>query len=263
MSIIYEPAGKAREYSPLAANIYIGCNHKCLYCYGPNIRRCSIENFNPYIRRNILQELKKDCKKFYRTDKNVLLCFMSDPYNEIDDTENITRKALELFLENKIPAAILTKAGIKALKNIDIYKKFGEHIKVGATLTMDNSQDSKEWEPGAAMPCERIEMLKELKENNIKTWASFEPVIDPEQSINMIKKTLPYVDIYKIGKINNFRGIDKKINWTDFLEKAVTILRENKKPFYIKHDLRQSAPSIKLYGNEVNYDEFNLPCFPQ
>ena len=33
MSIIYEPKGKAREYSPLAVNLYRGCSHGCLYCY--------------------------------------------------------------------------------------------------------------------------------------------------------------------------------------------------------------------------------------
>ena len=39
MSIIYEPTGKAREYSPLAANFYDGCDHGCKYCYAPGIRR--------------------------------------------------------------------------------------------------------------------------------------------------------------------------------------------------------------------------------
>ena len=38
----------------------------------------------------------------------------------------------------------------------------------------------------------------------------------------------------KIGKINNFGGIDKTIDWTDFLGKVVSILRGCNKPFYIK-----------------------------
>jgi len=35
MPIIYEPSGKALEYSPLAANLYAGCGHRCVYCYAP------------------------------------------------------------------------------------------------------------------------------------------------------------------------------------------------------------------------------------
>lgn len=34
---IYEPKGRAREYSPLALNYYKGCTHGCRYCYVPNM----------------------------------------------------------------------------------------------------------------------------------------------------------------------------------------------------------------------------------
>jgi DNA repair photolyase len=37
MTIIYEPTGKAREYSPLAANLYSGCDHNCDFCFVPSI----------------------------------------------------------------------------------------------------------------------------------------------------------------------------------------------------------------------------------
>ena len=37
--------------------------------------------------------------------------------------------------------------------------------------------------------------------------ASFEPVIFPEQSLNMIEQSLDCVDIYKIGKVNNYNGL--------------------------------------------------------
>jgi len=108
------------------------------------------------------------------------------------------------------------------------------------------------------LPSERLSVLQTLHDNGVKTFVSFEPVIDPRQALTLMKVSMPFVNTYKIGKINNYGGIDKKINWTDFLQQALDILRPAGKAIYIKHDLRQAAPSIKLYGNEVLPDEHNV-----
>ena len=39
MPAIYIPSGKAREYSPYACNLYLGCSHACEYCYTPDALR--------------------------------------------------------------------------------------------------------------------------------------------------------------------------------------------------------------------------------
>ena len=257
--VIYEPRGKAREYSPLALNLYMGCTHKCKYCYAPSCIQKSRDNYFqvPTPRKNVLENLEKQLKKEIPKEQ-VLLSFVGDVYCETLNNNELTRNVLEMLLSYKVPVAILTKGGKRCLKDMDLFKKFGEHITIGATLTFDNDKDSLEWEAGAATPRERFESLKKLHDNGIKTFASFEPVIVPEQSINLIEKSLDFIDVYKIGKINNYKGIDKTINWTDFLEKCVNILRPAGKEFYIKHDLRRAAPSIRLYGNEVLSDEHNV-----
>jgi hypothetical protein len=84
-------------------------------------------------------------------------------------------------------------------------------------------------------------------------------VIDPEESLRMMERSLPYVDEYKVGKLNNYKGLDKSVDWTAFLDRVAQMLRMAGKPFYVKHDLRMAAPSIKLYGNEVLMDEHCVP----
>lgn len=258
-TFIYEPKGRAREYSPLALNLYMGCTHKCKYCYAPSCLQRKRENYflTPEPRKNVIQNLEKELKREVPKEQ-VLLSFVGDVYCETADNNQLTREVLEVLLKYKVPVAILTKGGKRCLKDLDIFKKFENHIQIGATLTFDNNKDSLEWESGASLPSERLETLKILHENGIKTFASFEPVIDPFQSINLIKQSIDFIDTYKIGKINNYQGIDKLINWTSFLEKVVNILRGAGKQFYIKHDLRQSASSVRLYGNEVLYDEHNV-----
>ena len=260
MSTIYTPAGKAREYSPLALNIYLSCTHHCKYCYAPNCRHQTEEQYfaKPYPRADIAKKLEQELTKYGSPKQQVLLSFIGDVYCETWDNNQATKDCLNILLEHKVPVAILTKGGKRCLKDLDLFKAFGEHIQVGTTLTFDNKKDSKEWESGAALPDERLGVLRTLHENGIKTFASFEPVIYPEQSLNLIEKGLDFIDVYKVGKLNNYKGLDKLIDWTDFLNKTVSILRKSGKQFYIKHDLRIAAPSVRLYGNECLPDEHNV-----
>lgn len=212
----------------------------------------------PEPRNNIAEELEKYLTKAGNPNEQVLMSFIGDPYSETKDNNKATRDCLGILLRYKVPIAILTKGGERCLKDIDLFKKFGNHIQIGATLTFDNDADSKEWEPGAAMPKERINALRTLHGNGIKTFVSFEPVINPEQSLHLMEMSNEYVDVFKVGKINHNKAIEQSIDWTDFLQKTVNYLRKINKPFYIKHDLRIAAPSVKLYGNEVLQDEFNV-----
>lgn len=256
--LIYEPKGKAREYSPLAINLYSGCGHKCSYCYVPQVIKVTRTKFDSEIegRKNVILTLKKEIKKFAYSQKQVFMSFTTDPYNPIDEQLKLTRTALILFLENKIPISILTKSGKKALRDLDIMKKYGDHFKIGASLTYDNQKDSERIESGAALPEERLEMLKIFKQNKIRTWASFEPILQPEQTLNMIKKGINFIDEFQIGKLAND---SRKFDWTKFLTQVVEILRNERKEFYIKETLREAA---KIFLNPAEYDMDYLTLKP-
>ncbi len=255
---IYEPAGRAREYSPLALNYFKGCDNGCKYCYVPNmLRRFNSKYEHGKVIKSIdYSKVEKTAIKNRGCGKQILLSFTSDPYCNAEDGE--TAKILEIlnFYGHKV--AILTKNPSKAKKDVELFKKFGDRIKIGSTLTFDNEKDSKEWESGAETPHQRIEGLKFFSENNIKTWASFEPVIVPEQSLNMLKKVSEFITHVRIGKLNNYKGIDKNIDWAKFIFDSVRICRDSNTMFYIKKDLLSFNNGVYLSGNEVNEDYLNL-----
>ena len=105
--------------------------------------------------------------------------------------------------------------------------------------------DSKDWEPGAASPEDRLVALDWAKSSGIKTWASFEPVIDPEQTLNLIRQAMPYLDEIKIGKWNH----DKRANeiaWPKFVYQAAIILQGFKGKILFKKDLLAAAPDVEV-----------------
>jgi DNA repair photolyase len=77
---------------------------------------------------------------------------------------------------------------------MDLFKKFGPSIQVGATLTFRDKTLSSEAEPGAHFPGSRLEALKVLNLAGITTWASIEPVIDPAQSLAIMADAVTFVD---------------------------------------------------------------------
>ncbi|MDE6966963.1 MAG: hypothetical protein K2O94_08320, partial [Clostridiales bacterium] len=212
MSVIYKPTGMAREYSPYALNIYIGCSHRCKYCYAPGTLQRKADAYfgTPAPRKNILSLAEADLQKTdYR--EQILLSFVGDVYCDNADNGATTRAMLQLLNTYHAPVAVLSKGGKKMLRDIDVFKAFGDRIAVGTTLTFIDEQKSADWEPFASRAVDRLETLKTLHDAGVKTFASFEPTIEPSESIQLIERTLKddSVDHYKIGKINHYRDADK------------------------------------------------------
>lgn len=256
MSKIYEPQGRAREYSPLALNYYQGCTHKCAYCYVPRINERFGRHYEECKPNLDLKALEASAKKYQGCEKQILLSFTGDPYCGVEP--ETTTRVLEVLKKYNHKVAILTKGGKRVLRDLDLIKSFGDRIKIGATLTFYDTDVSRKWESGAADPKERIEVLRTLHEEGVKTWVSFEPVIIPTDSLKLLKEVSTFVDSVKIGKINNYQGLDKTIDWGRFIFEAVRICRDSNLPFYIKKDLQKYNRGVYLSGNETNEDFLNL-----
>jgi DNA repair photolyase len=257
MPLIYEPTGKAREYSPLALNTYTGgCDHACRYCYCSGIMR---GDWGEVARPRNLTGLAKDAAK---ASRQVLLSFIGDPYCLKEMKYHNTCRALHVLRAERCSVAILTKGGSRCLDELALFEYWPDgRIKVGATLTFWSPAASREWEPGAASPVDRIDMLRELHAAGVKTWASIEPVIDPLESMAIIEASLPYCDAYKVGRWNHDARADA-IDWPAFGRQAVDMIRAAGKALYVKADLRPYLPDGYLTPAECDMDTLTLPDRP-
>lgn len=240
MSLIYQPRGKALEYSPLALNLYRGCAHACTYCYAPDATFTHRDKFSSpeFItpRANVLDLLTKEARKLAGDPREILLSFTSDPYQPLEKKARITRSALEILMDHDLTATILTKGGSWGIIRDMALLKMNPRNAWSVTLTHDDPAVSLEWELGAALPEDRIESLRIAHAAGIKTWVSFEPVIDPEAVYRLLEATTSFVDFYKVGKLN-YHLRAKEIDWPKFRERVKAQLKKLGKPYLLKKDL--------------------------
>lgn len=242
MSIIYEPRGKAKEYSDLAVNLYTGCSHGCRYCYCPAIVRKKIDEWaaRPTPRADILRLLEKDAEKLQGDSREILLSFMSDPYHS-DEAAALTRKALLILEKYNLRVQVLTKGGLRSTWDFDILSR--NQWKYGATIIFSDDDFRKEWEPHASPINERIEAVRQAHAQGISTWVSIEPVVDPSQALIVMYLLKGSVDLWKVGKLNHDKEREAAINWSRFLVDAETLLAgEN---VLIKKDLEKYRKEIE------------------
>jgi len=236
MSIIYKPTGRAKEFADLAINIYKGCTHGCKYCYCAKIpwtAKKYYEAANP--KKDVIERLRKDADKLKLSGNcpEILLSFTGDVYQHEEMNLGLTRQAIEILIEHDLPFTILTKGGTRAIRDFDLLEGYGK-ARFGTTLVFWNQNDADEWEPSAASITDRVEAIREAYNRGISTWISLEPVIDPDQALEVISELHQIVGHWKVGKLN-YKNLD--VNWLQFRERARSLLDSLGADYYLKNSL--------------------------
>lgn len=251
MSTIYAPKGQAAEYAPLALNLYDGCGHRCAYCYVPRLPQWAMKHGSvtaarkvfdqgAVVRPGILDRLKSSAAKLQESGVSgqVMLSFTTDPYPPEHHPE--TRAALEILATHGFGFCTLTKGGTRALRDLDLFRPNRDAF--ASTLTSLDAAFSAKWEPGAAPPDDRMAALRAFHDAGIFTWLSLEPTLDIGASLEIVRVTHRFVDLYKVGRANYLAGITRTTDWGDYTRRIVDLLRDVGAAHYIKKDLQPYLP---------------------
>jgi DNA repair photolyase len=227
----------------MAVNIYNGCNHGCDYCYAPTLARKDRKDFLSVTpRRDIVESVRRQLERERITGKLIHLCFLCDPYPAGIDTTP-TRKIIQLIKGSGNNVQILTKGGKRAERDFDLLDNSDWF---GVTYTNDSYFTPHEREPNAAPSLERLASLERAKKRGIQTWASCEPVFEPQAVYGLIKSAY-YIDLFRIGKMNYHPS---NINWAKFGAWCVELCNAHGREYYIKDDLRAEMGAAEHEKND-------------
>lgn len=234
--VIYETRGRAREYNELAINLFTGCGHNCIYCYGADVLHQDKETFekHPKIRVTPL-DIQRSAREWRARGeaRRVLLCFITDPYQPLEQETQLTRKIIMALHDADLNVIILTKGGLRSVRDFDLLTPKDAYA---TTLTCLNPKDSLYWEPHAALPDERLQALKLAHDKGIETWVSFEPVIYPSNTMKWVMMTWDIVGHYKVGTMN-YHPHGKSIDWKNYGWEMKRLLDSQGLKYYFKRDL--------------------------
>jgi DNA repair photolyase len=228
---------KVYEYT---LNPYIGCGHGCSYCYARFMKRFTDhkEDWGKFIdvKINAPELLDKEIKK--KVAKRVWISGVCDPYQPIEGKYGLTRRCLEILIENDWPVTIQTKSPL-VLRDLELLKRSNK-IEVCLTITTIDEKIRRIFEPFAPSIEKRVNALARLHSEGIRTQVMIAPILPgAEGLVNELKGK---VDSVIIDRMNYHYG--------DWVYRKYKIEWARKEEFFIK----QGEELKRLFERE------KIPC---
>ena len=174
-------------------NIYRGCTHGCIYCDSRS--RC-YQFTHPFEDIEVKQNAPELLEKALKSKRKKCMIgtgAMSDPYMHCEDNLRLTRKCLEIILENGFGATVQTKSD-RILRDIDLLSEINRSTKCVVQMTLTTYDDNlcRILEPNVCNTKRRIEVLEKMQERRIPTVVWLTPILpfinDTEENITAILK---------------------------------------------------------------------------
>jgi DNA repair photolyase len=165
-------------------NPYRGCEHGCIYCYARPTH--AYLGYSPgldfetklFAKVNAAEVLERELANRRYIPKTIALGAVTDPYQPIERTLQISRGILQVMEKTRHPVGIVTKsAGI--LRDVDILARLAEQglVKVGVSVTTLDRKLARVMEPRASTPPRRLEAIAKLSAAGIPVTIMAAPLI--------------------------------------------------------------------------------------
>lgn len=236
------------EYADYSLNPVEGCSHGCNFpCYAFLMakRFGKVKDYSDWIKPKIVSNwseiLDQEIPKLKNKINSVFLSFTTDPFmfNQPEICE-LSLKIIERLNKDGIKIVILSKGLLP--RELADKKKYGSNNEYGITLVSLDEKFRQKYEPGAAPLQERIKSLKDLHDEDSKTWASLEPYPTPNminQDIEDLLESIKFVDKIIFGRIHYNAEANKSLKdnpnfYIDCVKKVEAFCKKNRIELIVK-----------------------------
>ena len=191
-------------------NVYAGCEHGCVFCYSPAqpgvkaqpfwTRKTQADWGRHFAQRDgLVEALQQQLRTFTpaRAVKTpwgqgrILVSFLCDAYQPLDEKLLVTRQVLELLLQAGHRVRIQTRATL-VRRDFDLLRKYKDQVQLGTSLPHLDDDLAKVLEPKAPPPTARLEMLREAAELGIPLYVAIAPFL-PFHKIGLLDEVVARV----------------------------------------------------------------------
>jgi DNA repair photolyase len=165
-------------------NPYMGCAHRCTFCYVRGFeRRADRPSDDRYgrsirVKTNIAQVLAQELRRPSWRGEHVAIGTATDPYQPAEGRYRLTRACLEVFVRKHNPASIITRSPM-VIRDIDLLREAA--LRGGMTVSISiPTLDRTVWrvtEPGTAPPHQRLKAIRALNDAGIRAGVAMAPIL--------------------------------------------------------------------------------------
>lgn len=180
-------------------NPYMGCVHRCSYCYVRAYEKRADRPFDARygtsirVKTNVAQVLRWELHKRTWRRETVAIGAATDPYQPAEGQYRLTRGCLEALAAVHNPFGLITR-GPMIVRDVDVLQEASHRAEVGINVSIP-TLDLEVWrktEPGTAPPRQRLRAVRVLAEAGIKVNISMAPILPgisdaPEQLDEVVR----------------------------------------------------------------------------
>jgi len=165
-------------------NPYMGCVHRCTFCYVRAFeRRADRPSDDRYgrsirVKTNVAEVLRRELARPSWEREQVAIGAATDPYQPAEGRYRLTRACIGVLGEAANPFSIITR-GPMIVRDVDVLVEAARRAEVGVTFSIP-TLDHEIWrrtEPGTAPPRRRLRALRELVDVGIRVGVGMAPIL--------------------------------------------------------------------------------------